>query len=847
MSLEEYQKKRDFNRTAEPEGDRKHEQGGPLRFVIQKHAATNLHYDLRLELDGVLKSWAVPKGPSLNPSEKKLAMMVEDHPLDYRHFEGVIAEGNYGAGLVIIWDEGSYHVPGQEGRRATEVGVRQGLEHGNLKLYLDGEKLQGEFALVKIKNEANSWLLIKKDDQYASQMDILEQDYSVRSGRTLAEIEKQEKSSGQVSQEELQVLASSGAQKAPMPKDVRPMRASLTDEPFNRTGWFFELKWDGFRAIAEIKKNQIKLYSRNLLPFEKEFAPIAEELKKIKFEAVLDGEIVVVDDKGRADFQLLQNYRRTGEGLLVFYVFDLLFLEGYDLRRLPLGRRKETLRKILPSLPRIKYSDHTEEDGKALFEVAVESGLEGVIAKHKTSTYQAGVRSLDWLKVKNRRSQEAVIGGFTQPRRSRKKLGALLLGVYEDNNLVYVGHTGGGFTEEELDEVHARLAPLIIKSSPFKNRFTTNMPPTWVEPELVCGVQFSEWTEDGIMRQPIYQGMRDDIEPRQVTREIPIPKSAALEPKRFQGVDEMKEKVKIDGKELTLSNLNKVYWPEDVITKGDMIRYYREISSLILPYLKDRPESLHRFPNGIDAKSFFQKNVTNAPDWVKTIKIESENSDGVIQYLVCQDEATLVYIANLGTIEINPWNSRVESLDHPDYLIIDLDPGERPFEDVIQVALKAHDLLEETGADNFIKTSGKTGLHICIPLGAKYDYDQTRQFAHIIIRLVNARLPEITSVERKPSKRKGLIYLDHLQNRRGQTLAAPYSLRPRPGASVSTPLKWEEVRPGLRPENFNMKNIQKRVDRVGDLWKGVLGTGIDMQTCLSTIQDKWSSSIKEQE
>jgi bifunctional non-homologous end joining protein LigD len=845
MSLEEYQKKRDFNQTAEPEGIQEGEESGPLRFVIQKHAATKLHYDLRLELDGVLKSWAVPKGPSLDPDEKRLAMMVEDHPMEYRHFEGVIPEGHYGAGPVIIWDEGTYHVPGEEGRQAVESGVRKGLERGNIKVFLAGKKILGEFALVKIKNEqANSWLLIKKSDKYASKLDILEQDYSVRTGQTLEEIERQEQSSGEVSQEELDKLASSGAKKAPMPADIRPMRATLTDEPFVRAGWFFELKWDGFRAIAEIKKNQIKLYSRNLLPFEKEFAPIADQLRKFTFEAILDGEIVVVDEKGRADFQLLQNYRKTGEGLLVYYVFDLLFLAGYDLQGLPLARRKETLRNILPDLPRIKFSDHTEGDGKGLFELAVESGLEGVIAKNKTSTYQSGVRSQDWLKVKYRRSQEAVIGGFTQPRGSRTSLGALLLGVYEGGDLVYVGHTGGGFTEAELDEIHARLIPLIRKTSPFKNRIKTNTPPTWIEPELVCEVKFSEWTDDGIMRQPTYMGMRDDIAPRQVTREIPIPKSKALEPKRFKGADEMKENVKIDGIELTLSNLNKVYWPDEVITKGDMVQYYRDISSLILPYLKDRPESLHRFPNGIQGKSFFQKNITNAPEWVETKQIESESSDDVIEYLICQNEATLVYMANLGTIEINPWNSRIKSLDHPDYLIIDLDPDERPFEDVVQVALTVHELLEEAGAENYIKTSGKTGLHICIPLGAKYDYDQTRQFASIITHLVNARLPEITSVERKPSKRKGLIYLDHLQNRRGQTLAAPYSLRPRPGATVSTPLKWEEVRRGFRPEQFHIKNIQKRVERLGDLWKGVLGSGIEMQKCLSKIEGKWHRNEK---
>jgi bifunctional non-homologous end joining protein LigD len=861
MTLEDYRQKRDFQRTPEPPGA--HEQGvvGPLRFTVQKHAATRLHYDFRIELDGVLVSWAVPKGPSMKPEEKKLAMKVEDHPLDYRDFEGIIPEDNYGAGTVMLWDEGAYHVPGETRRDEIQKAVRQGLAKGDVKLFLMGHKLRGVFKLIKIKSdEENAWLMIKYDDQYVIQQEILEQDRSVKSGLTMEEIRTQrpdewhdDRADSDLSQVDL-----SDAPEGEMPVDIEPMKAHLADDPFDRPGWLFELKWDGFRAIAEIRPGKVGLYSRHQQDYVDEFPPVVADLKRIQHEAVLDGEVVVVDEQGHARFQLLQNYRKTGEGRLLYYVFDILYLNGRDLRKLPLKRRKDILRAVLPDLPHIRYSDHIEEHGSQFYDVALKNGLEGIVAKDMDSPYTAGLRSKRWLKVKISRRQEAVIGGFTAPRGSRKNLGALLLGVYEEDDLVFIGHTGGGFNEKQLAEIYQRLEPLIRKTSPFKSKPKTNQPATWVKPELVCEVRFAEWTSDGLMRQPIFAGLREDKEPKEVQRERPVPVTAAAAPdapEKEAPAAEAHEKeatvktrrrsqpgedtLTINGHAVTVTNQDKVYWPEAGITKGDMVTYYHEMERYIVPYLTERPLALHRFPNGISGKSFFQKNVEDAPDWVRTEPVESESRQERIHYIVCDNAATLVYVANLGAIELHPWNSSIGSLDKPDYFVFDLDPGQRSFEEVVQVALLFHEILEEIGAVNLVKTTGQSGLHIFMPLGAQYTYEQVRQYAEIVSRLVHAQLPKITTLERSPGKRGGRMYLDILQNRRGQTLAAPYSLRPRPGAPVSTPLHWDEVRPDLKPADFNISTVRERVAALGDIWKDVLGPGVEFEKSLQRLSELW--------
>lgn len=850
MALEEYRQKRDFNRTPEPAGRPTHQGGDRLRFVVQKHKASHLHYDFRLELDGVLKSWAVPKGPSMQAGQKKLAMMVEDHPLEYRDFEGIIPAGEYGGGTVMVWDEGTYLAPGKSTREESEPILREGLRKGDLKFVLDGQKLKGEFALVKMHkaNEPNSWLLIKKVDRYSSDTDILEQDTSVLTGATIEEIHDREISSSNPkvwrsnrSTLDLSALDLEAAPKAQKPETVTPMLATLAEEPFDKEGWYFEIKWDGFRAVAETGSN-VRLYSRHNLDYEREFSPIVEQLRQIEFEAVLDGEIVVVDSGGRADFKLLQHYRKTGEGLLVYYVFDIIHLEGRDLKRLPLDRRKSILKQVLPNLPRIKYSDHIEEQGINLYRMAVKNKVEGIIGKDKNSQYRTGVRSKEWLKVKTYKQQEVVIGGFTAPRGSRSELGALLLGVYENNQFVYVGHTGGGFDEEQLIETRKILEPYITEQQPFTEKPKANAPPTWVRPELVCVVRFSDWTQDGIMRHPIYMGMREDKDPKEVHRELPLPIAQALARKKVLRFEEKRESVTIDGNEVNLSNTSKVYFPADVITKGQVIDYYRKIAPVMLPYLVDRPQSLNRYPNGIQGKNFFQKDINDAPGWVQTIHLDSETVPEGIDYLLCQNEATLVYMANLGSIEINPWSSRIPHLDHPDFLVIDLDPEGRTFDDVIEVALGVKRVFDQIDASSFSKTSGKTGMHIYVPLGAQYTYEQTRQFASLVARLVHNMFPDTTSIERSPKMRQKKIYIDYLQNRRGQTMAAPYSLRPVDGVPVSTPLQWEEVRRGITPLDFTIKNIHQRIEKYGDLWKGVLGQGFDMKKGLHLLQKAWKET-----
>jgi len=526
--LREYKSKRKFGKTPEPKPGLRPKKS-QLIFVIHKHAARRLHYDLRLEVKGVLKSWAVPKGPSMNPALKRLAIMVEDHPLDYKDFEGVIPEGNYGAGSVIIWDRGFYHHPSAIDREESEKLLLDGLRKGNMKFVLEGEKLQGEFALVKTGMDEKSWLLLKKKDRYAITGDILRESRSVVSDKTLEDVSKAnpEKSFRQKKinrirlHEAMESADLKDASVKPMPHAIKPMLATLVKEPFDHPDWIFEVKWDGYRAIAEIRDEGVSLYSRNLISLNQKFFPVVNSLRKFRFEAVLDGEIVVVDDQGRPDFQTLQNYQKSGSGHLLYYVFDLLYFMGHDLMNLPLLRRKELLKKILPSSPKIKFSDHVWKEGILFFNVVKEKGLEGIIAKHSQSAYRMGRRSRQWLKIKTQLTQEGVIVGFTEPRGGRKYFGSLVLGAYEGDELIYIGHSGGGFGSKNLKEIREKLNPLIRKECPFKAEPKTNTPVTWVKPELVCEVIFHGWTDEGIMRQPVFLRLREDKVAHEVVREKP--------------------------------------------------------------------------------------------------------------------------------------------------------------------------------------------------------------------------------------------------------------------------------------------------------------------------------------
>lgn len=852
MGLSQYKKKRKFNETPEPEGKKKGK-AGKLIFVIQKHAASHLHYDFRLEMEGVLKSWAVPKGPSLNPEDKRLAMMVEDHPYDYKDFEGNIPEGNYGAGNVIVWDNGTYHALGvEEDDPKNEKLLLAGLHKGNLKIVLKGKKLKGEFALVKMHNgkQENAWLLIKHNDRYASDEDITEKNRSVISRVTLEKLEAQndkkapaKKAAKKAAPAKKVKAAKPGVKKKP--EAVKPMLATLGKSPFDDPDWIFEMKFDGYRALAACDgKGEVELYSRNLQPFNKLFAPVAKALEQITHPCLIDGEVVVENEEGRSDFQLLQNYQNTGSGNLKYYVFDLLSLDGKDLTELPLLDRKKLLEMLIGNeQPEgVIYSSHVQETGKRFYEVALEHQLEGIIAKDAHSPYRVDKRTADWLKIKIVNEQEAVIAGITEPKGSRDHFGSLLLGAYENGELQYIGNCGSGFTQDTLKDLYKRFQPLFTDRSPFKKRIKGIGKVQWLKPRLVCQVKFTEWTGDAHMRHPVYLGLRIDKKPRDVVKESTSnmkPKSTD-KPADKAGKDDKPEEgdsMKVGQTTVKLTNQDKLYWPEDKITKGDLIDYYSDVADIMLPYLKDRPQSMHRFPSGIHGQSFFQKDVDRelTPLWVRTEIIYSESNEEHIDYLVCDDKATLLYMANLGCIEINPWNSRAKHLEYPDWMVIDLDPEEISFKEVVKAALATKKVLDDLGIESYCKTSGATGLHVFVPLAAEYDYEVVKHFAHLVASYVHKLLPATTSLERSPSKRKRKVYLDFLQNRKGQTLAAPYSVRPRPGATVSTPLEWKEVNARLDPARFTIKTMRKRIDAKGDLWAPVIGKGADIEQAISRI------------
>ncbi|TPE42426.1 DNA ligase D [Pontibacter mangrovi] len=845
MGLEEYNQKRDFSQTPEPAGKvAKH--GSKLRFVVQRHLASKLHYDFRLEMDGVLKSWAVPKGPSMNPADKRLAVEVEDHPISYGSFEGDIPEGHYGAGHVDIWDEGTYHAAETDDPEEGEQLLLQGLEEGSIKFVLEGGKLQGEFTLVKMKGrQKDAWLLIKKMDE-----DAVEDHYD--SEEHLEGIEqktpKKPASKTTSAAEKAKASKKAAAKEANMPHHIKPMMAKLTDGPFDGEDWLFEIKWDGYRAIAEVKGGQVELYSRSGKSYKDKYKPIIEGLQQLGQEAVLDGEIVVLNDEGYATFQQLQNYQNTPSEHLYFYVFDLLYLNGEDLRDLPLLERKQRLQELLSEeLPAVRYSDHVVARGKEFFREAQRKQIEGIMAKKADSPYRTGKRSSEWLKIKTHLRQEAVIGGFTEPKGKRKHIGALVLGVYENGKLTYVGQSGSGFNTKSLEALKAKLEPLEQEKSPFAGKVKPNAPATWVKPELVAEITFAEWTSDGLMRQAIYEGLREDKKAKEVVRETALhtdeavheaedaPKAKKASKAEKKSSDKNRTERKIEGQEVSLSSLDKLYWPDEHITKGDLIDYYQSIADVLIPYLQDRPQSLFRYPNGITKPGFVQKDIPHTPEWVRTVKLKAESTGEEVAYLVVDNKATLAYMNNLGCIQLNPWNSRIASLEKPDYMVLDLDPGENTYDEVVEVALAAKEVLDRAGATAYVKTSGATGMHIFVPLAAKYSFDQARQFAHIVAQLVHKKLPKLTSLARNPKERQEKVYLDFLQNAIGQTIASAYSARPKPGATVSTPLDWREVKPGLSPEAFTIKNVPARIAQKGDLFKGVLGKGVDLLQCLDSL------------
>lgn len=834
MGLRTYLSKRRFRNTPEPQGHAKKSTVAAtaalpkkLSFVVQEHHASQLHYDFRLELDGVLISWAVPKGPSMDPHQHHLAVKVEDHPYEYRKFEGVIPKGNYGAGKVIIWDEGSYE-PRQETDQPQAV-LRKELAAGHLTFVLHGHKLQGEFALIKMPHakEDNAWLLIKKGDSFASPQDITTQNRSVKSGKQVDEI-----GSAPVT-----VPDATAYPKQASPWPVHPMLCTLIDEPFDNSDWLFEIKWDGYRAIGSKKAKQVELYSRAGTDFSTKYPPVSEALHNLEHDVILDGEIVVVDNDGMPHFEWLQNWHRQPQGELHYYAFDILWYDGHDVRTMPLEQRKQLLRAIIPDQSVIHYSDHVETNGQALFKQMQQRGLEGIVAKKRDSAYHEGDRGSSWLKIKTHLRQEVVIGGFTEPRGTRKDLGALITGVYDGGEFVYVGHSGGGISDEQRKDLRARLNKIERATSPFVVQPKPNAPVHWVKPLLVCEMNFSEWTKDGSMRQPKFVGLREDKKPTAVHREKPkhVSTTALKQPISERKTTTVSTQ---QSEKIAFSHLDKVFFPKTGYTKGDLIDYYTSVTDYILPYLRDRPHSMLRQPGGITDHGFFQKNNPHLPAWVPATDIYSDSNNGTLHWIVGGQLDTLLYMVQLGSIEINPWSSRLQNLDKPDWAVIDLDPEGVTFEDVITVAKTVKEVCDDWKIDSYPKTSGKTGIHIFIPMQARYSYDQVKDFVHLMVIEINKRQPKLTSLERMPDKRPHKIYLDFLQNRQGQTLAAPYSVRPTPEATVSTPLHWHEVKSGLKPTDFTIKNIGKRLAKTGDLWRPVLGKGLDIAKVLDHLDKR---------
>ncbi|MBS1778614.1 MAG: DNA ligase D [Bacteroidetes bacterium] len=646
------------------------------------------------------------------------------------------------------------------------------------------------------------------------------------------------------------------------------MLATLVDKPVESTEWVYEIKWDGYRAVAFKNGNTLELKSRNDKSFNEKYYPIYDALKQLNLDAILDGEIVVVDDNGQANFGALQNWRSEADGTLLYYIFDILWLDGYDLKELPLTERKAILETIVKPTGIIKLSQAFETSGAEMLEAAKQMGLEGVMAKRKDSTYQVGNRTRDWLKIKASKRQEVIIGGYTRNEDSSKPFSSLLVGVMQGGRLHYIGKIGTGFNSKLQKEMLEQFKPLVINKPPFAevpdvnkpSRFRPNPPKataTWLKPKLICEVSYAEITSDGVMRHPSFEGMRNDktvkdvkLEKEIAAEDIVTPQKSAAkksiaidkpgkgERKTLLNPSEETQVRIINGHELKFTNLSKIFWPVIKGTKRDMINYYYQVAPIILPYLKDRPMSLNRYPNGINGKSFYQKDMTGkAPDWIETYLYHSSADDRDRNYLVCKKEADLLFMANLGSIEMNPWNSKEQSEDYPDWCVIDLDPDKNTFEQVIECAQVTHQVLEALGVPSYCKTSGSTGLHVYIPLGAKYGYETSKEFGRAIATIVHKQLPKYTSIERLTNNRNGKMYIDFLQNRPQATLAAPYSVRPKPGATVSMPLYWDEVKKGLKISDFNIYNAIARIREMGDIFKPVIGKGVNLEKVIRKLDD----------
>jgi len=819
--LRAYREKRAASRTPEPFGGEV--VVGGSTFVVQKHHARALHWDLRLELDGVLLSWAVPKGPSPNQADKRLAMQTEDHPLEYAEFEGIIPEGEYGAGPMIVWDRGTW--------TAVED-PHEGLEKGKLLFDLHGHKLLGRWTLVKTKQSENSWLLIKERDGFMDPEGGTAgyPDDSIYSGLTVEEFAAADERAEALAARLADIGAPEGDVRA---AEVELMLATSREEPFTRSGWLFEIKYDGYRLLAERRQRESFLRSRRGHDLTPTFPEIARAVRGLPYEGlVLDGEVVVHDADGLPSFSRLQRrgrilnprdaLRASVELPAVLYAFDLLGLEGRDLRELPLVERKSVLRELLPSVGPIRYTDHIPEVGEAMYHQVQQMGLEGIVGKKSDAPYHGG-RSSAWVKVRTVRTDDFVVVGWTDPKGSRSGFGSLHLARWSDSGggeaqgdeLVWLGSVGSGFTATALAEITERLEGLAVDEPPVDRWGWSAEAPRgrehhWVRPELVAEVRYKELTDAGMVRQASFVRLRDHLPPREcrLGGGMAPPEEREPEPMPLGAVEERR---------VDLTNQEKIFWPEEGYTKGDLVEFYRAVAPWMLAYLRDRPLVMTRYPDGIDGKSFFQKDAPGfAPDWIRRATVWSEGSERELSYFVAEDLESLLYVANLGTIPMHVWSSRIADLARPDWCILDLDPKDAPFTDVVRIARALHELGEEIGLPTFAKTSGSTGIHVLVPLGGRLTYEQSRTLGQLLGQVVAAELPEIATLVRNPEKREGKVYVDFVQNGHGRLLVAPFSVRPLPGAPVSTPLRWDEVDDALTIEQHTIRTVPERMEALGE-------------------------------
>jgi bifunctional non-homologous end joining protein LigD len=909
--LSEYAAKRKFEATPEPAPAATGAAAGPLLFVVQQHSARRLHYDFRLECDSVLKSWAVPKGPSLNPTDKRLAVQTEDHPYDYASFEGVIPPGQYGAGEVIVWDCGVYSPDERQtwfhDRQEAERQVREGLQKGKLSLQLRGAKLKGSFALVRTAQDPKSWLLIKHRDRFVSTDDVTTQNRSVLSGVSVENMKVVPAHRMGAAQ-----LVPSGPL-VPMPGKFSPMLADTADQPFNRPGWIWEPKLDGYRVLAFIDARGVKLRSRREMDLSDTFPRLVAELRNQAVDGmILDGELIAFDASGRPSFNALQNrvQLKTEREIaaadrsvpVILYCFDLLYFGGIDLRGSAYGDRRRYLAQCLLPSPLLQLV-HAADDGIAMQQAALASGFEGVIGKRTDSRYEAGRRSASWVKIKPTQSAEFVIGGYTKGKGSRAPLGALLVGYWDKNRLRFASHVGSGFDEQTLAQLKERLDPLKRSTCPFDEKPELPNPTTWVEPKLVAEVRFHSWTEDDHLRHPIFLRLRDDVDPKSVrppsrsalrrARPAQADGTQGRQPSEARSAKEGEIEsilAQLDSKKtdfvltvgshrIRLTHLDRVYWPPDAalrqpaLTKRDLLRYFAQVSPFILPHLADRPLTLIRMPDGITGQRFFQKHwEQERPPFAQTITVFSSHKDENREYLLCNNVPTLLWLAQSGALELHVWHSRAKVgpdaassgtdygtseeslaasvLNYPDYVVFDLDPyiysgQEKPggepelntvaFEKAKEVAFWLRELLNSMSLEPIVKTSGKTGLHIFVPIRRTIDFEAARHVSELVGRHLMRQHPRDITLEWSVPKRTGKIFMDYNMNVRGKTLNVAYSPRGEPGAPVSMPLTWEELA-GAHPLDFRLINAAQRLAETGDRWRDALEHKQSLEAALSGVK-----------